>query len=234
MKRLGLPLAAAILLAAQPVHAQALSFGARGGLNYASASIKSDPSIDTGNRTGFHAGIVGYVDIAKNLALQTEMMYSQKGFGEGNNDVALKVNYFEIPVYAVIKLPTKISPHIYAGFVLGLETGCTASSADFTDINCDSAYVQNNQTPRTKGADSGVMFGGGVTFQFGPGDLLVDAIYNYGLTNIAETGADISELKTRTFYLSAAYLLPVGGRSNARPGGSASSGLPPGARPPYR
>jgi len=231
MKRLGLPLAAAIFLAAQPVHAQALSFGVRGGLNYATAGIKSDPSIDIGNRTGFHAGVVGYVDIAKNFALQTEMMYSQKGFAKGGSNVALKVNYFEIPVYAVVKLPTKISPHLYAGFVLGLETGCKASTANFTDVDCDSAFAQNNQTPRTKGADSGVMIGGGVTFQFGPGDILVDAIYNYGLTNIAESGSDISELKSRTFYLSAAYLLPVGGRSSPGP---SSPSMPPGAREPYR
>ena len=212
MKRLGLPLAAAIFLAAQPAHAQALSFGVRGGLNYATASIKSDPTVDIGNRSGLQAGIVGYVDIAKNFAVQTEMMYSQKGFAEGSSDIALKVNYFEIPVYAVIKLPTRISPHLYAGFVLGLETGCKASAGDFKDVDCDEAFeATNNQTPRTKGADSGVVFGGGVTFEFGPGDMLLDAIYNYGLTNIAESGSDITELKTRTFYFSAAYLFPVGG-----------------------
>jgi hypothetical protein len=210
MKRLGLLLAAAIILAAQPAHAQALSFGVRGGLNYSNTSIKSEPEVDVGNRTGYHAGVVGYVDIAKNFALQTEMMYSQKGFAEGSSDIALKVNYFEIPVYAVIKLPTKISPHLYAGFVLGLETGCKASVGNVKDVDCDAAFEENNQTPRTKGADSGVMFGGGVTFDLGPGDMLIDAIYNYGLTNIAETGSDITELKSRTFYLSAAYLFPIG------------------------
>ena len=211
MKRLVLPLAAAIFLAVQPVHAQALSFGVRGGLNYATASIKSEPTVDIGNRTGYHAGIVGYVDIAKNFAIQTEMIYSQKGFAEGSSDIALKVDYFEIPVYAVIKLPAKISPHLYAGFVLGLETGCKASAGDFKDVDCDAAFEENNQTPRTKGADSGVVFGGGVTFDLGPGDILFDAIYNYGLTNIAETGSDIKSLESRTFYLSAAYLFSIGG-----------------------
>lgn len=211
MKRLGLLLAPTIFLAAQPVHAQALSFGVRGGLNNATASIEAETDFDVDARTGFHAGIVGYVDIAKNFALQTEMMYSQKGFAKGSSEIGLKVDYIEIPVYAVIKLPTKISPHLYAGFVLGLETSCKASAGDFTDVDCDEAFEQNNETPRTKGADSGVMLGGGVTFDLGPGDMLLDVIYNYGLTNIAEFGGAITELKTRTFYLSAAYLFSVGG-----------------------
>jgi hypothetical protein len=201
---------AALVLAAQPAYAQALSFGVRGGLNNATASIESENDADPGNRTAYHAGIVGYVDIAENFALQTEMMYSQKGFGSGDDDVSLKLNYFEIPVFAVIKLPAKISPHIYLGFALGLETGCTVSTSQVDDVDCDEAFEQDNATPRTKGADSGVMLGGGVTVQLGAGDLLVDVIYNNGLTNIAETGSQITDLKTRTFYLSAGYLLPVG------------------------
>jgi hypothetical protein len=217
MKRIGLPLAAAVVLAAQPAHAQALSFGVRGGLNSATADLKGDNEYDVGNRTGFHAGLVGYVNIAKNFALQTEMMYSQKGFASGGSDIALNVTYFEIPVYAVIKMPTKVSPHVYLGFVLGLETGCKASAGDIKDVDCDTAVEQNLETPRTKGADSGVMFGGGVTLQMGPGDMLVDAIYNYGLTNVAESGGEFSSLKTRTFYLSAAYLLPIGGRGYEPP-----------------
>lgn len=217
MKRLGLPLAAALALAAQPAHAQALSFGLRGGLNSATADLKGENDFDVGTRTGFHAGVVGYVDIAKNFAVQTEMMYSQKGFAAGGSDIAVKVNYFEIPVYAVIKLPTKVSPHVYLGFVLGLETGCKASAGDIKDLDCDTATEQNLGTPRTKGADSGVMLGGGVTFKFGPGDMLVDAIYNHGLTNVAETGGEFSKLKSRTFYLSAAYLFPIGGRGYEPP-----------------
>ena len=213
MKRLGLPIAAALVLAAQPAHAQALSFGLRGGLNNATVDLKGENNFDVGTRTGFHAGVVGYVDIAKNFALQTEMMYSQKGFGTGGSDIAVKVNYFEIPVYAVIKLPTRISPHVYLGFVLGLETGCKASAGGSEYVSCDIA----TETPRTKGADSGVMFGGGLTFKLGPGDMLVDAIYNHGLTNVAETGGEFSSLKTRTFYLSAAYLFPIGGRAYEPP-----------------
>jgi hypothetical protein len=212
MKQLALSLVATLLLAAQPVYAQALSFGVRGGLNYATADVKGeDFPHAVGYRTGFHLGILGNVDIAKNFALQTNLLYSQKGFTEGDGDVALKVDYLEIPVLAVIKFPAKISPHIYLGVVLGLETGCKVSSGDIKDIGCDEATEQNLETPRTKGADSGLMFGGGVTFDFGSGGILLDAIYNYGLTDVSEPGGGIDDLKTRTFYLSAGYALPLGG-----------------------
>lgn len=209
MKQLALPLVAALLLAAQPAYAQALSFGVRGGLNYATADVKGeDFPHSVGYRTGFHVGILGNVDIAKNFALQTNLLYSQKGFTEGDGDVALKVDYIEIPVMAVIKFPAKISPHIYVGVVLGLESGCKASVGDIKDVKCDEA---DPDSPRTKGADSGLMFGGGVTFEMGSGGILLDAIYNYGLTDISEPGGGIDDLKTRAFYLSAGYVLPIGG-----------------------
>jgi hypothetical protein len=212
MKHTALALAAALLLAAQPVYAQALSFGVRGGLNYATADVKGEDFPDAvGYRTGFHAGILGSVEIAKNFALQTEFMYSQKGFSKGDGDVALKLNYLEIPVMAVIKFPAKISPHIYLGVVLGLETGCKVSSGDIENVDCDAAIQQNLDTPRTKGADSGLMFGGGVIFDLGSGGILLDAIFNYGLTDISEPGGGVDDMKTRTFYLSAGYVLPIGG-----------------------
>lgn len=212
MKHTALALAAALLLAAQPVYAQALSFGVRGGLNYATADVKGEDFPDAvGYRTGFHAGILGNVEIAKNFALQTEFMYSQKGFSKGDGDVALKLNYLEIPVMAVIKFPAKISPHIYLGVVLGLETGCKVSSGDIENVDCDAAIQQNLDTPRTKGADSGLMFGGGVIFDLGSGGVLLDAIFNYGLTDISEPGGGVDDMKTRTFYLSAGYVLPIGG-----------------------
>lgn len=210
MRRATLPLLAALVFAASSAHAQQLSFGARGGVNVATADVKGTLFTENvGSRIGFHAGIQGSVDISKNFAIQTEVFYSQKGFGKGDGDLALSVDYFEIPVLAVIKIPAKVSPHIYAGAVLGLETRCTIESGD-QKAGCDDVLFENAGTPRTKGADSGLLFGLGATVDVGFTSLLIDALFNYGLTDISEPTDSIDSIKTRTFYFSAGFVWPIG------------------------
>lgn len=215
MGRSTLPLLFVFLITGIPkgVEAQDLEFGVRGGLTQATASLEAEEGFDenVGYRTGFQIGIIGSVGIAKNFAVQTEVLYSQKGFGENDANTRLSLDYVEIPVLAVIKLPARISPHLYLGVVLGLETGCKVSTAEVSDVDCEATIAENLGTPRTKGADSGVLFGGGVTLAAGPGSLLIDALYNYGLTNISEPGTDVSKIETRTLNVSAAYTFSIGG-----------------------
>lgn len=210
MNRLALPIlvvVAALAVSAEPVHAQKLMFGVRGGLNYATADVKGSAfAQDVGARTGFHAGILGAVEISKNFAIQTEVMYSQKGFGKGDGDLALSLNYIEIPVLAVIKIPGNISPHFYLGPVLGLETLCKVTFAG-ESVDCDQA---SEGLPRTKGADSGIIFGAGVTLDAGFSHLLLDAWYNHGLTHVAEPSEEVENIQTRTVYLSVGFARPIG------------------------
>lgn len=210
MRRLTLVMTA-LLVAAGPVRAQQLSYGTRGGLNLGTAKTKgSGFGGDVGYRTGLHAGILAAVDISKHFALQTEFMYSQKGFGTGDGSFDLSVNYFEIPVLAVLKIRGDISPHLYIGPVLGIEAGCRVSSGSVKDVDCEAPITQTLGTPRTRGADSGLMFGGGVTLDIGFGALLLDAIYNYGATDISESTDQIESIQTRTLYFSIGLLRPIG------------------------
>jgi hypothetical protein len=210
--RLSTPaLAIALLSAAAPSYAQQLSVGVRGGLNFATADAEGSAfSQDVGSRSGFHTGILGVVDISKNFALQTEVIYSQKGFGTGNGSFDLSVDYIEFPVLAVIKIPGNISPHLYVGPVLGLESGCRVSSGSVEDVDCEAAITETLGTPRTRGADSGIMLGAGVTLDVGFGALLLDALYSYGLTDISEPTDQIESIQTRTFYLSAGFIRSIG------------------------
>ena len=146
------------------------------------------------------------MDIAKNFALQTEFMYSQKGFGKGDGDVALKVNYLEIPVLAVVKLGLPLSPRVFSGPVLGLEMSCQVTFEGEKEA-CEDA---RQGAPRTKGADSGIIVGAGLGFDFGPGTLTADAWYNHGLTDISERSDEVDSIRTRTWYVSAAYIMTLG------------------------
>lgn len=207
MKQLTLAILAASLLLAAPAQAQRLHFGLRGGVNRAGAEAEGTAfESDTGTETGFHLGVIALADISDWLALQTEFLYSKKGFAEGDGGIALDLTYFEIPVLAVVKLPLPLSPRLFSGPVLGLESGCDVTFEGET-TDCESA---RQGAPRTRGADSGIIFGAGLSFDFGPGMLNGDIRYNHGLTDISETSETIDSIKTRTWYVSAAYLITLG------------------------
>lgn len=207
MKRLTLAVLAASLLLAAPAQAQRLHVGLRGGVNIAGADTKGIAfNGDTGAKTAYHLGLVGLADISSWFGMRTELWYSKKGFSEGDGSAALDLTYFEIPILAVIKLPLPLSPHIFSGPVLGLESGCDVTF-EGEKQNCEDAQ---QGAPRTKGADSGIIFGAGLGFDFGPGILTADIWYNHGLTDISEQSETVDSIRTRTWYVSAAYLMTIG------------------------
>ncbi|NIR44879.1 MAG: PorT family protein [Gemmatimonadetes bacterium] len=211
MRRLALALIAALWAAgAEPAVAQVVSAGVRGGLNWATSDVGGFLfTEDVGTRSGSHVGLIAKADLSRYFAVQFEAVYSQKGFAEGDGVVALDVNYVELPVYLVVQLPGRISPHLLAGLVLGLETGCTATTATQRDVTCADIAAG----PRTKGADSGLIFGLGVSLDAGPGQAFVDGVYNLGLTDIAQVSLEVTRIKTRTFYASAGYMIKIGSAS---------------------
>ncbi len=211
MRRLVLPLIAALWAAGvEPAVAQVVSAGVRGGFNSATADVRGSLfTEDVGTRTGYHLGLIAKADISRHFAVQFEAVYSQKGFSEGDGAVTLDVNYVEIPVYFVLQIPGRISPHLMAGAVLGLETGCTASTSTEQDVSCADIAVG----PRTKGADSGLAFGLGASLEFGPGKMFVDGFYNVGLTDIAQVSQQVTSIKTRTVYGSVGYMITIGSAS---------------------
>ena len=208
MKRLTLPLLAALLaFAAEPARAQT-GIGIRGSLNYSTADIAGD--VFTGKADailGWHAGLVGEVEISRYFAVQTAAFYSRKGFDVEDSAVEVRVDYVEIPVMWIFKYPGKIEPRLQLGAVLGLETSCRLTSTALSDQPCQEQTVLSIDT---KGADTGVIFGAGVKFPFGPGSALLDVFYNLGLTNVVQINDDVDSIKNRTLYLSAGYLFTFG------------------------
>jgi hypothetical protein len=211
MRRIVLFLAAALLVAgADTARAQMVTAGLQGGLNMATADVKGSIFTgDVGTRTGFHLGVMAKTDITPYFAVRVDVFYSQKGFSEGSGDIALDVNFVEIPIYFVIQIPGTIQPYLLLGAVLGLQTSCNVSSGNQQNIPCDEITT----LPSTKGADSGLTFGLGAATKLGPGSIFADAIYNYGLTDISEPSIDVDSIKTRTFYLSLGYMFSVGNTS---------------------
>ncbi len=202
---------AAVLLAVPLASAQAqqVTLGARGGVNVANADAQGSLfSQDVGTTGAFHFGVLASVEITRILGLQTNVLYSRKGFAEGDGSVELGVDYIEIPVLATLTLPSRLAPHLYLGVFLALESRCRVSTATVTDEDCSEAV----DAPRTRGADSGLMLGGGVTWDVGFSSLLLDLLYQHGFTDISELSDDVDSIKTRTVYLSAGLTFPLGRR----------------------
>ena len=197
-----------LALTADAANAQQLTFGVRGGVARATADVEGSflDNNDVESLSSLFFGILGTVHVSKNFGLQTELWYTRKGFDEKGGPLKLRIDYFEIPVILVGMIPGKISPRLYAGAVLGLESNCSATTASASDRNCERV----EDSPRTKGADTGLIFGGGVKGDVGLGSIMLDVMYNYGLTNIAEFSPTVVSIKNRTLYLSAALVFPIG------------------------
>ncbi len=205
--RFGFLLLLAACLTTSESSAQQLAIGTRAGFNIAAADAKGSLfDSDVGMRAGFHGGLLVSVDVTSHVALRTEILFTRKGFGNGDGEVALKVDYVEFPVLVVIRLPGTVSPHLNLGAYLGLEASCTASTAIVDDTACS----ELSTGPATRGADSGFVVGGGVSFDVGFASLLLDAYYNVGVTDISEITADVESIKTRTLYLSAGLARTLG------------------------
>ena len=152
------------------------------GLNVASHSTGEDYSSFLGFGLG---GVVTY-PLTGGLAIQGEPMFLQKGgkVTEDNETLALKILYFEIPVflrYNIALSSGTVLPYIIAGPNLGLRA---ASKVVFPDGSSTDNKSEMN------GAEVGLGVGAGVEV---PHDKLIffgETRYGFGLTNINAESVD--------------------------------------------
>lgn len=129
MKKLFLVLAAFILIAAN-ANAQS-GFGVKAGLNFNSMSDIKIADLETSvqNKTGFHVGVVYKLKLPAGLALQPELVYTQKSSsisyaGEKSEN---KMGYLQLPVnlqwgidLVLFRPFIQVSP--YVGYVVHTKT----------------------------------------------------------------------------------------------------------------
>jgi len=192
--------------------AQDVSLGIVTGFNFATLGIEDDEGQELDPRTGVGLGAHGSLDLSASFGVSLELLYSQKGakVTEGDARATYQFNYLEFPVLARYQIPTTaagtVEPHIAGGFVLGFEVGCKLkgeSGGVTVTVGCDEAEVE------TKSLDLGFMFLGGFDILVGPGALMLDAAYNFGLKNINDVSG-AGSVKNRMLYLRAGYKYPLG------------------------
>jgi hypothetical protein len=201
-------------IVAAPAAAQTIGFKVGPTFSKLSADVEAgEPDPET--LTSFGGG--GFIRFGfAGLALQAELLALTKGAKQtfddglgGTVEGKLKFNYVEIPVTAMFSLGS--GPYLFAGPSVAFETGCEVElEGDDGSIegDCD---ADGEEFPRKK---TEVSLHGGAGFQFplGPGQLLIEGRYIYGLTNIADDDADPdAEAKHRTWAVMAGFAIPIGG-----------------------
>lgn len=181
-----------------------MSAGVQGGVSV--ATLGGDQSDENpSSKVGFAGGAFFAVDLHEYFRVQAQGQYVQKGAKFPDfNDEKTKVDYIEVLVPLTVTIPVEnspIGPRLFAGPAVGFLTKCEFTNGETVDCK-----------DFTKSVDFGIFFGGGVDYMVGNGAIMLDVLYNLGLTNINDgDDADQFSVKNRNFQALAGYRFFFGG-----------------------
>lgn len=157
--------------------------GIRFGPNFSTLAVNETPDAKS-FRGGFH--VAGYVITPLNndgFSFQPEIMFAQKGFEATYEDstITFNSNYLELPLllrynFALPKFNFYINGGPYIGVWLG---GNVTISSDSVDISGKYEFQEGDKRFAT-----GFHAGAGITYSLGPGRLVLEGRYMFGVSNI--------------------------------------------------
>lgn len=192
--KLHLILVTAALLIAGAATAQTsphVHLGLKGGLNL--YTVNQNNNADISSRAGYHLGLLAHIHLAKQFAMQPELLFSSQGAKYAMPDAksTLKLNYVTVPVMFQYMFDNGF--RLQAGPQLGFLMNANSV------INDNSSDVKNNFNTVDFGLGLGASY---VNPKSGFG---VDARYNLGLKDISENSA--VKATNRGFQFGVFYLL---------------------------
>jgi opacity protein-like surface antigen len=203
MRRFSIALGActALLLATAPtLDAQTIGFK----LGASMSKMVTDPDNDLDGLTAFAGG--GFVRFGfGRIGIQPELLTVTRGYDDDSFG-SLKLEYIEIPVliHLPLSLGTSFSPYVVAGPSLGIEVGC---EVEFGDIEGDCDDEGGEGDDDRSSTDIGITAGGGLAFNMGPGALLLEGRYTWGLTDLSDVEG--VSTKSRWALLTVGYAIPL-------------------------
>ena len=196
MKRAFFASLAAVLLvvlgAASP-SAEGVVTGLKAGLSI--AKITGSDAGEAGWRTAGALGAFLTYRVNDIFAVEPELLYVMKGaktegvddFGSGPvaYKLTMKLDYVEMPLLAVVSVPTQVSvkPFVYAGPALAFSISSTGQ------VEVEKRSVERD-LEGIKSMDLGIVAGAGFEYRFESGSILFDARYDAGIVSIDDTVAD--------------------------------------------
>jgi hypothetical protein len=189
MKMYAMVAVAAILMTGTAT-AQHVNVGIKAGANF--YNVNNDNGAEYDTKTGFHAGLLGHIHLAPQLALQPEVVYSTQGAKWTTSNVKTKLNLDYINVPVLLQYMFDNGFRLQAGPQVGF---LVKGKADINGVETD---VKDD----LKSVDFGI--GAGVGYVHPPSGFGVYVRYNLGLSNINENDGVKSHnrgLQAGVFYL---------------------------------
>ncbi|MEZ4948307.1 MAG: porin family protein [Saprospiraceae bacterium] len=200
-----------------------VGIGVRGGVNFASQSIKGNvlDSFEVENITGLSAGVYAEFVVSEFFGIQPELEFIQRGkksvsdFQEGGvnftRETVEKFSYLEVPILAKIKFG---SEDLKVNFLLGPNFGfaLNGKEEETTIINGDSDVEVRDfdfKDSNYKRLDVGALAGLGVSVHFGGFSVFADYRYLFGLSDLDDGDGEVT-VKNRGSNLGAGIAIEIG------------------------
>ena len=206
--------ALAVLIMSGSAQAQSKRAGINAGVDFATlgGDIEELVGVSASTSTGFSAGAFFGVNVSRMFRIQLNGQYVQKGakFEESGATATFDVPYIELLLPITFLIPiesSSITPRIYVGPSLAFEMSCDLKleeGGQSETISCADAGAP------TKSTDYGVLFGAGVDFGLGSGELTLDVLYNLGLVNLNDFPGDDLSVKNRNIQILLGYAFLFG------------------------
>jgi hypothetical protein len=196
------------LLISVPSFAQ-LSVGLKAGVSLSDYTVKT--KYNKSNKGGLAAGIVVMNNIGRNMAIQGDLLYVQKGY---NHQICNQCydkftsTFIEVPLslrysFYLPKISSKLDnfkAHASGGIYFSRWLNAKYETKIFDDKMSED-YVFSGE----KRADFGPNVGAGLDYALFSGSLSFDFRYSYGLVDMSAPGSTNAQ-KNRSMILSLSYL----------------------------
>jgi opacity protein-like surface antigen len=196
----------AATLAAAAGDAQAQTIGFKLGAAFSNLNVSDAGESESTDRiTGFIGGGHIRFGLAGRLGLQAELLSVTKGADFPTNE--LRLEYIEVPVliHVPLTMGMAFAPYVFGGPSIAFEVRCRGTGAGGASVDCDNAGVFDRNS-----TDFGLTAGGGLAFAMGPGALLLEGRYTWGLSDL--DSADGFTIRNRSAAVMAGYEIPLGRR----------------------
>jgi hypothetical protein len=196
MRACSILVASLIVGSAAPAAAQGIAAGIKAGVSVANLQfIEEEDHIEFDRRVGFTGGLFVVWPANSPVALQAEVLYSQKGsrLDEPVAKIELNLDYVEFPALVRVSTPRKgngTAFHAFGGPSFGVRARARANATFEGQSGSDDIGDD------LKSFDVGLAAGGGLDV----GRFVVDARYTWGLTNINNNPReDDTTIRNRVF-----------------------------------
>ncbi len=168
--------------------------GLKFGLNFSRLSGDLAEEHDIEAKTAISGGACLLINLNNKIALQTELLYTQKGGKSTQDSVDVmgslaevsnnwRIDYLEIPVLVKYKFPSNgiAAPGLYIGPAVDIRLNADVKTSFLSE------ELEKNSWDEVKNLSFCFLLGGDIAFDINRGQISFDFRYIIGLTNILDS-----------------------------------------------